>query len=338
MSNKKYQVFVSSTFKDLSDERSDAIRSILDLNHIPAGMELFPAADVDQLAYIKKVIDECDYYILIIGGRYGSIDNEGISYTEREYDYAVQQDKVVLAFVHDDVDLIPGGKTEKDPERFEALKRFRDKVETGRLVKRWTSRAGLESMLLKSLLHAFNAFPKTGWIRGNHAATEDVMERMNSLLTENAKLKDDIAKLHSISKPKFDDIAELDDSLSLTFETRRHFNNAWHYQHNRRSIQWKELFIAVARNLSRPTTDKVIQVGFESMLKDEGTRHAHCELIALDKAKIKAQLIALGLISSHIANSKAGTVEEFLSLTPLGSDKLLELLVQRRSSDVTASE
>ena len=87
---------MSSTFTDLVEERQDAIRTILDLGHIPAGMELFPAADTEQLQYIKKVIDECDYYLLIMGGRYGSIDGEGVSYTEREYDYAVDNGKTVL--------------------------------------------------------------------------------------------------------------------------------------------------------------------------------------------------------------------------------------------------
>lgn len=38
MAQKKYQVFVSSTFRDLVEERQDAIRNILDLKHIPAGM------------------------------------------------------------------------------------------------------------------------------------------------------------------------------------------------------------------------------------------------------------------------------------------------------------
>jgi hypothetical protein len=34
-------------------------------------MELFPAADEDQWSLIIGVIDECDYYLLILGGRYG---------------------------------------------------------------------------------------------------------------------------------------------------------------------------------------------------------------------------------------------------------------------------
>ena len=78
---KKYQIFISSTYVDLVEERQRVLRSILDMGHIPAGMELFSAADEEQFSYIKKILDECDYYVLVIGGRYGSVDDEGISYT-----------------------------------------------------------------------------------------------------------------------------------------------------------------------------------------------------------------------------------------------------------------
>jgi hypothetical protein len=97
--NKKYQVFISSTFKDLAEERQHAMRIVLDLGHIPSGMEIFPAADVEQFEYIKKVVDECDYYVLIIGARYGSVDANGVSFTEKEYDYAVEKRKTVLVSV-----------------------------------------------------------------------------------------------------------------------------------------------------------------------------------------------------------------------------------------------
>ena len=94
MAAKKYQIFISSTFSDLVEERQLALKAILDLDHIPAGMEAFPAIDMDQFEYIKKVIDECDYYLLIIGARYGSTDKEGDEhYTEREFDYARSVEK-----------------------------------------------------------------------------------------------------------------------------------------------------------------------------------------------------------------------------------------------------
>ncbi len=76
MTEKRYQVFISSTFRDLIEERQAALKAILELSHMPAGMELFPAVDDSAWRLIQDVIDSSDYYVLIIGGRYGSLDEE----------------------------------------------------------------------------------------------------------------------------------------------------------------------------------------------------------------------------------------------------------------------
>lgn len=73
MVEKRYQVFVSSTFNDLIEERQEILQALLELDCIPSGMELFPAANEDQWTLIKKVINDCDYYIVVIAGKYGSI-------------------------------------------------------------------------------------------------------------------------------------------------------------------------------------------------------------------------------------------------------------------------
>lgn len=94
MKNKKLQVFVSSTYLDLHDERQAAVSAILKAGHIPAGMELFTAGDESQWDAITRWIEESDIYMLILGGRYGSMSSEtGLSYTEMEYDYAVKLGK-----------------------------------------------------------------------------------------------------------------------------------------------------------------------------------------------------------------------------------------------------
>jgi hypothetical protein len=115
--DKRYQVSVSSTYLDLKEERHAVIMALLQLNAIPSGMELFPAADEDAWTLIKSVIDDCDYYLLVVGGKYGSVDPvEDISYTEKEYDYAIECGKPVMAFLHGDPDSIPVGKAEKSEE------------------------------------------------------------------------------------------------------------------------------------------------------------------------------------------------------------------------------
>ena len=71
--DKRYQVFISSTYSDLKEERGKVMQTVMSLDCIPAGMEFFTAIDSEQLEFIKKIIDDCDYYILIIGGKYGSM-------------------------------------------------------------------------------------------------------------------------------------------------------------------------------------------------------------------------------------------------------------------------
>ncbi|MGP8291979.1 DUF4062 domain-containing protein, partial [Vreelandella zhanjiangensis] len=97
---KRLQVFVSSTFTDLVEQRQAAVEAILTAGHIPAGMELFTAGDESQMDVIRQWIDESDIYLIIVGGRYGSVDPKTQkSYTQLEYEYAVESDKPIFACV-----------------------------------------------------------------------------------------------------------------------------------------------------------------------------------------------------------------------------------------------
>lgn len=96
---KKYQVFISSTYTDLKQERMAVTQCLLDNDCIPVGMEQFPASGMSQMDYIKKMLDDCDYYILILAGRYGTVDKDGIGFTEKEFDYACEKNIPIMSFV-----------------------------------------------------------------------------------------------------------------------------------------------------------------------------------------------------------------------------------------------
>jgi hypothetical protein len=185
----KYQVFISATYVDLIHERNDAREAVLDLNHIPASMEGFPAIGLEQMTYIKRVIDDSDYYVLILAGRYGSVNSSGISYTQLEYEYAKQTNKMILCFPHGDISSLPAKHTESDPFLLAKLNEFRNEVMTGRIVRKWQSREELRIELTKSLARAFAEFPQVGWVRGNVPATEDVLIQLNDIRDENDKLR-----------------------------------------------------------------------------------------------------------------------------------------------------
>ena len=176
--DKKHQVFVSSTYEDLQAERQEVMHVLLELDCIPSGMELFPAANDSQWELIKGVIDDCDYYVVIIAGRYGTMGPNGVSYTEMEYRYAVEKDKPVVAFLHGDPGSLPSKLTEKSGEGQAKLQAFRDFVQK-RVCKEWKTADGLGSVVSRSLVALRKSHPAVGWIRADQlpeTTTAEILE------------------------------------------------------------------------------------------------------------------------------------------------------------------
>lgn len=97
---RKMQIFISSTYTDMLEERQATVQAVLNADHIPAGMELFKAGNESQLQTIYRWIDECDLYLLILGGRYGSIEPVSKkSYIQLEYEYALNNNIPVFAII-----------------------------------------------------------------------------------------------------------------------------------------------------------------------------------------------------------------------------------------------
>jgi len=189
--DKRYQVFISSTFVDLEDERKEVMEAIINLKCFPAGMEMFPASDTEQFDYIKSIIDESDYYVIIVAGKYGSVADDGISYTEKEFDYAKDKGIPILAFVKKDIETIPGNKIETDGDGKKKLDLFRKKILTGRVAKFWDTADELKYKIHNSLSNEFKIHPRPGWIRGDKENSEELLMQLNELRIENEQLKEE---------------------------------------------------------------------------------------------------------------------------------------------------
>lgn len=185
---KKYQVFISSTYEDLKEERFAVMQTLLDFDCIPVGMEQFPASDMSQMEYIQKLIDECDYYLLILAGKYGSTDTDGVGYTEREYDYAISKKIPVMRHVIKDINNLTVSQTESADEGREKLNLFRKKVCQSKLVKFYNGIDSLKYNVAQSLKHYIKEFPREGWIRSNNVAIDEKLEKtLDSYMQEYMK-------------------------------------------------------------------------------------------------------------------------------------------------------
>ncbi|MGK7884371.1 MAG: GUN4 domain-containing protein [Crocosphaera sp.] len=190
-SPKRLQVFVSSTYIDLIEERQAAVQAILEAKHIPAGMELFTAGDQSQWEVIKHWIDQSDVYLLILGGRYGSIDKEtGKSYTHLEYEYALEREIPLFSCVLRDPDkrAMEKGDINKYLERDNPAqyKEFKNLV-TSKLVRFWENSEQIKTSIILTL----NEFEKRsnliGWVRSDKQVNSNLIEQEQEKLNQKIK-------------------------------------------------------------------------------------------------------------------------------------------------------
>ena len=202
---KKYQIFISSTYKDLIEARSKVRDAILSMMHFPVGMEMFNAADEEQWEIIQETIDSSDYYVLILGQRYGSViesgSDAGISYTEKEFRYAREKEIPILVFIIDDDVAIKPEFMEKDQESIKRLADFKTEAKKGRTVQWWTNIDELAREVSESLHKQMDRKKRPGWIRGDafdieasHAEILSLNRKIRELEQENAELKSQIVK------------------------------------------------------------------------------------------------------------------------------------------------
>lgn len=290
---KRYQIFISSTYEDLQEERRAVSDALLSIDCIPVGMEEFPAADEEQFEFIKKIIDESDYYLLIVGGRYGSTCKDGISFTEKEFDYAVSKKKTILSFIQSERENIPCVKTDNDDSKREKLERFIKKVYDGRLKKDWKNKDELKYCVIQSVSHAKKTSPAVGYVKADTCNSEELLKQLNSLRIENESLK---AKLQEKEENKIyiPDIAEIDESYDFTGLQRVDVGSKIEKTF---SDNWLNLFISLAPNAMEGIDDETAKNIINKYIANKNSIKSF-SLSDSSFNTIKIQLIALGLFDT----------------------------------------
>lgn len=323
--DKIFHVFVSSTYSDLKEERKRVSDSIAKAGFVPEGMEIFPASSQSQMDFIKTVIDRCDYYVLILAGRYGSTADDGVSYTEQEFNYAQSKALPVLAFIHQDVGKLPSANVEGDTEAQAKLESFKSRVKQNSMIDFWNNPDELAAKALAALSQSRFSNPGVGWIRANHAASEDLLREVNELRKENEQLKS-ISQSNIIAVGDAD-IADLDEKFTLYFSYGRPPSKT------RRSttVSWREIVKIVGPNFRSPSFASEISRAFERHLM-RGVSAWNFAVDGADKQTILAQMEVLGVIKSIVRETEKGSSVTEYQLTQYGHNLALRENLVRSSS------
>ncbi|HEY0167895.1 MAG TPA: DUF4062 domain-containing protein [Jatrophihabitans sp.] len=357
---KRYQVFVSSTYLDLKLERKAVIAALLECDAFPARMELFPAADDDAWTLIKRVIDDSDYYLLVIGGKYGSLDPvDDVGYTEKEYDYAVKQGKPVMAFLHAKPEQIPMVLSESTEAMQAKLSAFREKVRSSKHVKFWDGPDSLAGQVALSFNRFIRSYPAVGWVRADTLTNAQSLQALADAHARIEDLQQQLGAVRTGPPPGTEGLAQGSEEFTLPFLVRGSYKNAnggqtsaaeWVFL----SVEWNEVFAAIGPSLLQECEESALrdalqsQVGllkymelrdgFQQSIMNKHTavsantiRITSREVDDEDFGTVLVQLMALGLIEKSSRKRSVNDTRSYWSLTPFGQTRVIQLRALKTS-------
>lgn len=350
--DKKYQVFVSSTYEDLIRERSEVMHALLELDCIPAGMELFPASNESQWEVITSIIDECDYYILILGGRYGSLDPDGKGYTEKEYDYAIEKKKPIISFLHKEPESLPKKNTEQTDKGQELYEQFRGKID--KTCKFWSNYNELGGLVSRSLIQLRKTHPAIGWVRANQVASEETTKEILDLRKTKDDLRDQLEKTNISAPEGTEDLAQNDDLFEINYTVKSKIN--WEgeivsYQYGvgtrknfnfKINLKWSEIFYVVLPKMFGEASNTQIRAALNSKLSklasdnkkimklSNDTNLLGFSIDVEDLETIIIQLKALGIIIKSSQTKSVVDKDTNWILTPYGERVMNQLRAIKR--------
>ena len=338
----KYQIFVSSTYDDLRDEREQIIKATLEMGHIPVGMEMFSAADEEQWTIITRQIDECDYYVVIVAQRYGSVV-DGISYTEKEYDYAISKNIPVLGFIIEDDAPWPTDRVDTDPAEKSSLEAFKTKIKR-KPVSFWSSAADLYGRFPIALMKQITSIPRPGWQRATDGVDPDVINELSRLSSENAELRKQLQEARHQAED--DAIAErrriLQTMLKNTLEISFYYQDGVDWEDETKITLYIIFHLLAPEMMIEETTEDIGEYIGLSLRPNQDRRLRKNYPVPQNAVRhCISDFIALGLFEPSQKRHTVSDTNEYWTLTDIGREVYLDIrraTLEKGESELTSTE
>lgn len=320
---------------DLTEEREQVIKAILEMGHIPVGMEMFSAGDEQQWKIIQKQIDDCDYYVLIMAHRFGSMDKK-TSYTEKEYDYAIQKGIPTLGFIIESKASWPADKFEEDQIKKAKLEDFKDKVK-GKLVGFWFNKDDLYAKVSIALMKQFTSNPQEGWVKATEAISPQITQEISRLSEENSFLRKEIEKLRQQNQD--DNLVKINETISILENSK--CTLSYFYKHGKdwekgETITLKIIFRAIAPELIIESSAEDLLYIIALMTKPDNKRELRGEYpIPTNIANIQfSKFQALDLIEPSKLKHSVKDTNNYWTLSSYGKKVYKELIIKKLKTDI----
>lgn len=314
--------------------------SLLSMGMIPTGMELYPTEQNNQWKMIQKIIDECDYYVVLVGGRYGTLSPIGLSYTHREYVYAATKKKPVIAFLHETPEMLPAAQREGSREGDVRFRDFRKLMqERAAIFRQWSTPTDLAEVVRKSMPILVKQNPAAGWVRSGQAVGLSDLREVQDLKKRIEELEKEKHELTSGWRPPLETLARGSDTVALQYSCNVYIKGDCKVTMTSSRLSWDNVFTTVGPQMMSEVPESVMRDALEeaiaaraladvqhSMAKAHAVRNVVLSTASFNQVKI--HLRALGLIRKSVAREASG--QTWWQLTPHGDNTMTQLLALSR--------
>ncbi len=341
MTDKRYQVFISATYLDLRDERGVLLQTLPTLGCLPTTLEAH-GQNLSTMVNIRRRIDESDYYILLVGSRYGSLMPSGVSYTHMEYVYAATKQKPMLILMHESPESRAAELQEQGVEGKLKFGDFRKLLQREReQIIYWRDAKDLAYVLQNAVPALVKRHPAIGWVRvGNNNAAINLEKECNALKKRVQELEQEREKWLSNTASSLENLAKGEEIFEIQYRCKAYAGGNCQDVNVKSRLSWNELLVSFGPHLLQPQTEdfmaakiseRLQQNALSEVQRDYPKTHAVVEvqLTPMCFNVIKMQFRTLALIQKV---NRDNDQRMWWQLTALGERNLANVMSVRRTT------
>ncbi len=249
MIDKRYHVFISTTEADMHAERVVLSQTLVSQGFFSWGLEQRTPLTT---AFARRQIDDCDYFILMLGSRYGELSASGVSYMHLEYIYAVTKQKPILVLMYEAPESRADEFQDQTPEGKLKFLDFRRQLQRERdMVMTFRDLRDLEVAIRHTMPQFLTRYPAQGWIRPNQQQVQQLQDENEQLRQKLIQLEQQQPRPSSTAQRPMD-LPQVQGHEEIAFDYKVHAYQDGNFRELRpqRKLSWNDLLMVIGPGFS----------------------------------------------------------------------------------------
>lgn len=245
MIDKRYHVFICTSGTDMQAERVVLSQALVSQGFFSWGLEQRTPLTT---AFARRQIDDCDYFVLLLGGCYGELSASGVSYMHLEYIYAVTKRKPILVIMHEAPESRPPELQEKTSEARLKFHDFRQQLQREReVVVSYRNMRDLEMAVRRAMPLMTDRFVSAGWIRPQDSQKlQDEIDRLRQKIAQLEHQPNTVSNDTVLTLPK----VQPDEEFAFDYRVHAYQDGNFKELRPQRKMKWSELLSVLGPGFS----------------------------------------------------------------------------------------